>query len=379
MIIKLLALCARDVGSDQMYRRLHARLHDFAGQGSWEILIHQAEHHGLAPLLFKHVQAAGLPLPQKVRRVLQSLALRHRQASRIRNEAVAALLRLCLREGIGVIAAKGIALANSVYSDPGLRPMRDVDLLAGESDLPRLKAILTELGYSQEARGDIPANFYHLVPMVRIIEGMPISVEVHRNLLPYHPEYPSWPLARSRDASLPLTIGGVSARTLCLEDMLLHVYLHGFRAPLTYEPYRLIHLADIVTLVEQHLTRIDWDRVKEDFPTVRQVLSSFHCLTPWSNAAVQRLGLDITSMPDRPGEPYRGWPWRRLQATQLRDLPELLRDTLIPSSWWMQVYYGCLPDQGVLRARWFDHPFMLYRWLKAYCLHFLRTGSNRGE
>ena len=379
MIQKLLALCARDVGSDHMYRCLHARLHDFADQGSWEILIDQAEGHGLAPLFFKHVQAAGFPLPQKVRRVLQSLALRHRQASRIRNEELAALLRLCRAEGIEVIAAKGIALANLIYSDPGLRPMRDVDLLAGESDLPKMKAILTELGYSPEARGDIPADYYHLVPMVRIIEGMPISVEIHRNLLPYHPEYPPWPLARSWNASLPVTIGGVSARTLCLEDMLRHVYLHGFRAPLTYEPYRLIHLADIVTMVEQCLTRIDWDKVKEDFPAVRQVLSSFHCLTPWSNAAVQRLGLDITSMPDRPAEPYRGWPRRRLQATNLRDVPELLRDTLIPSQWWMQVYYGCLPDQGLLRARWLDHPLMLYRWLKAYSLQLLRDDRKSVE
>lgn len=379
MILKLLALCARDVGSDRMYRRLHARLHDFADQDSWEILIDQAEHHGLAPLLFKHVQAAGFPLPQKIRRVLQTLALRHRQASRIRNEAVAALLRQCLGEGIEVIAAKGIALANSIYSDPGLRPMRDVDLLAGESDLPKMMAILTELGYSPEARGDIPADYYHLVPMVRIIEGMPICVEVHRNLLPYHPEYPPWPLARSRDASLPVTIGSVSARTLCLEDMLLHVYLHGFRAPLTYEPYRLIHLADIMTLVEQHLTQIDWDRVKEDFPSVRQVLSSFHCLTPWSDGAVQRLGLDITLMPDRPGEPYRGWPWRRLQAAKVHELPGLLTDTLMPSPWWMQVYYGCLPDQGLLRAGWLDHPIMLYRWLKAYSLQFLRDGRKSLE
>ncbi|OGR19883.1 MAG: hypothetical protein A2X81_04085 [Desulfobacterales bacterium GWB2_56_26] len=379
MTLKLLALCARDVGSDHMYRLLHVRLHDFAGRNSWEILIDQAEHHGLAPLLFKHAQAAGFPLPQKIRRVLQSLALRHRQASRIRNEAVAALLRLCLAEGIEVIAAKGIALANSIYSDPSLRPMRDVDLLAGESDLPKMTAILTELGYVREARGDIPEDYYHLVPMVRTIEGMPISVEVHRNLLPYHPEYPPWPFARSRDASLPVTIGGVSARTLCLEDLLLHVYLHGFRAPLTYEPYRLIHLADIVTLVEQHLIQIDWNRVRDDFPTVRQVLSSFHCLTPWSDDVVQRLGIDITLMPHQPGEQYRGWPRRRLHATKLHELPGLLRDTLMPSPWWMQVYYGCLPDQGLLRARWLDHPLMLYRWFKAYALQSLREGSKSVE
>lgn len=377
MIGTLLALCARDVGSDRMYARLHSILHDFADRGnSWEMLIQEAEHHGLSPLLFKHVQTLGYPLPQKVHRVLQSLALRSSQANRIRNEAVAALLRICLEERIDVIVAKGIALANFIYSDPGLRPMRDVDLLVGEADLPKMKTILAKLGYSPDIRHseNIPENYYHLIPMVRNIEGMDVTVEVHRNLLPYHPQYPRWPLEKSLQSSLVLTIGGHPARTLCLEDMLWHVYLHGLRPPLTYEPLRLIHVADICSLVEQRLDQIDWGQVKEDLPAVREILSSLHCLTPWTEQVIQKLGLDIAAAPDKPGEPYRGWPFRRLQATEFRELPGLIKDTLMPSQWWMQVHYGCLPGHGLLKARWLAHPLMVYRWMKAYWLQFLAKG-----
>lgn len=377
MIDTLLALCARDVGSDRMHARLHAALDDFAHQGgSWETLIHQAEHHGLAPLFFKHVQALGYPLPRNVRRVLQSLALRGRQANRIRNEAVAALLHICREERIEVIVAKGIALANLVYSDPGLRPMRDVDLLVGETDLAKMKTVLAELGYSPDAEHgkDIPEDFYHLIPMVRNIEGMDVTVEVHRNLLPYHPQYPRWPLEKSLQSSLALTIGGHPARTLCLEDMLWHVYLHGLRPPLTYEPLRLIHVADICSLVEQRLEQIDWGKVKKNLPAVREILSSLHCLTPWTERVVQKLELDITAVPDKPGEPYRGWPFRRLQATEYREMVGLIKDTLMPSQWWTQVYYGCLPGHGLRKARWFAHPLIVYRWMKAYWLQFVGKG-----
>ncbi len=376
MIVELLAICARDVGTEQMYRLLHSQLHKFAGQNpSWEELIARAEHHGLAPLFLKHVQALGYPLPRKVRLVLQSLALRSGQAARIRNEAVAGILRLCQAENIEVITAKGIALASFLYSQPGLRPMRDVDLLVGEADLPKMQAILGELGYTPEVREDIPEDYYHLVPMARKVEGMVITIEVHRNLLPYHREYPAWPLERSLGASLPVAIGGVRARTLCLEDMLRHLYLHGLRAPLTYEPYRLIHLADIMTLVEQRYEQIDWDRVREDFPAVQRVLSAFHCLTPWTDSVVQHLNLNLATAPDQPGMGYHGWPRRRPQAGNFMELPGLIRDTFIPSQWWMQIYYGCLPGQGLMRARWVDHPLMLYRWLKAFRLQAEKAGK----
>lgn len=375
MMLRILALCARDTGTEEVYRSLDARVVDFQERGeSWDDLIRLAEHHGMAPLLHKHLQHLGHSLPQQARRVLQSLALRSAQAARIRNGAVAAIIRRCRENGIGVVTVKGIALANSLYSEPGLRPMRDVDLLAGEDDLPRLQDILGGLGYLPEIRQDIPSDFYHLVPMAMAVEGMTVTVEVHRRLLPGHPEYPHWPLAGLRERSLPFFLDGVPARTLGLEEMLHHVYLHGFRAPLTYEPYRLIHLADLVTLVERCLDRIDWDRVFEIFPTVRPVLSSLHCLTPWSDTVLRRLSLDPATHPDRPGEPYRGWPRRRLQEIDLSDLPQLIRETLLPSQWWMQVYYGCLPDHGLWRSRWLDHPRTLYRWFKAYLLH--RSGTD---
>ncbi len=372
LIRAILALCARDMGNDSMYAALRNQMAQFELQAApWEMLVHRAEEQGVAPLLLKHLRLADWAVPRPTLRLLQSLALRTRQANLLRNDAVAEILRVCHAKNIEVVLAKGIALANLIYSDPGLRPMRDIDLLVGETDLIKMQAVLADLGYVAEDREDIPVDYYHLVPMAKVVEGLPITIEVHRNLLPYHPQYPPWPLERCHDA-LALSIAGVDANTLCLEDMLWHVYLHGFQAPLTYEPFRLVHLADVISLVEQRWQQMNWRAVHNNWSVAREVLSSLHCLTPWSEAVVCNLQLRVAMTPSRPGEPYQGWPQRRLQDTPVRYLPQLIRDTLHPSPWWLQVYYGCLPGAGLAKARWFTHPRMLYRWIKAYGLHFIR-------
>ena len=376
----LLALCARDLGTDQMYAQLRQQLvAATAGQLSWEDLVYEADRHGLAPLLLKHLQYLDWPLPHPASRLLRSLALRARLANRIRNEVMVALLDRCQMNGVGLLLVKGIALANCVYSDPGLRPMRDIDILVREDDLTAMQAILSGLGYHLEESEDIPADYYHLKPMVKMVKGMQVTIEVHRALLPAHPQYPCWPFEAVGQGVLPMAIEGTPAHTLSLEIMLRHVYLHGMQPPLTYEPLRFVHVADLVSLVEQRLDEIDWDGVQQTFPAVRTVLAALHCLTPWSDRVIRRLHLQTNLKPVCPGEPYQGWPRRKFSKTRLRAIPQLLRNTLWPGQWWLQIYYGCSPGSGQVRARLIDHPRSLYRWIKAYWLHFLSSGRLQSK
>ena len=378
MTRNLLALCARDIGSDLMYGQLQEHLRVYAEQNlPWDVLLHEAELHGVAPLLHKHLSHLGMAIPRHARRQLQSLSLRTRQANAIRNEEIASIVRTLQGENIEVVLAKGIALANLVYSDPGLRPMRDIDLLVSNADTARTSALLADLGYLPEKHSDIPDDYYHLVPVAKIVEGMTVTIEVHRNLLPLHAQYPRWPLERSLDSALPFVIQGAAVRTLSLEDMLWHVYLHGFQPPLTYEPFRLMHVADMVSLVVKFLDDIDWPELRRTFPTVVNVLSCFHWLTPWPEPIAGRLGLDTENRPDNIGVPYQGWPLRRLGTVRGREYLRLARETLWPSEWWMRVY-GHLEGIGYLKARWVDHPRTLVRWGKSYWLHYLRGRRSEG-
>ena len=360
-----------------MYSRLHAQVDAFVQQcPAWDELLLDAEEQGMAPLLHKHLAAAGVTVPNQVRLRLHSLYLRSRQANAIRNRAVAEILAAFRERSVDVLLVKGIALANLIYSDPGLRPMRDIDLLVRADDAARAEAILFALGYLHEEHEDIPPDYYHLTPVVKTVEGLSLNIETHRALFPPHPDYPLWPFEQLLARSLPLTIEGVPAHTLCLEDMLQHVYFHGFRSPLTYEPFRFIHVADVVALVEGHCATINWSGLAAVMPQWPAVLAAFHWLTPWTDEVHGRVALDTRATPAHPGEPYQGWPLRRLNTVPLRQYPHLAYATLWPSRWWVQVYYGQARGLSYGRARLFEHPRTLWRWLKTYWRHCMKRATT---
>ena len=371
MMAKLLQLCARDTGHAAMYSQLEqllAGLQKTATDASWNQTLYEAEHQGLAPLLYKHLNHIGLgPVPKQFKRMLQSLFLRNRNAAGIRNQAMQEILIAYAAAGIQVLLVKGIALANFAYSDPGLRPMRDIDLLVSEDKLFQAQDILHDLGWQVQDH-DIPSDYYHLPPLVKTIDGLPVAIELHRNLLPYQARYPRWPFEKSWGTAHAGTIGGRDFHTLCLEETLRSVYLHGFQAPLTYEPFRLIHVADMLTLTEKYLDAMNWENVRAEEPILPAVISRLHFLTPLPETVISRLQLDIRRKPKGVGLPYSGWPRRRLEDTDKKDLMQLAKDTLWPSAWWMQIYHGHLAGFFYWKARFWEHPKMLLRWAIDYYL-----------
>src|SRR5437868_10583029 len=88
-VAALLALCARARSHPaQMQRLAHlARsLHD------WDGLPVQAEAHGLVPLLYTHLRAAGIELPLVVRQPLLGYYMQHAHAARVREQALVDIL-----------------------------------------------------------------------------------------------------------------------------------------------------------------------------------------------------------------------------------------------------------------------------------------------
>jgi len=371
---KILALCARDHGHDAMYAELTNALAAFPPQeDSWELLINSAEQHGVAPLLYKHIREINITIPKAARRILQSLYLRNRRSNKSRNKAVIEIINAYRLEGIKVLLVKGIALCNFAYSEISLRPMRDIDLLVNKKDLKKAEKILQDLGYTTAQKHNIPPDYYHLVPLEKIIDGLPVGIELHHNLLPFHPQYPLWPLEKSYQSARIIEINGVTARTLSLEDTLSYVFLHGFLAPLTYEQYRLMHVADIVCLVEKYLTELNWPYTRRETPTLLNSISRFHYLTPWPEHVATQLDFDIRKQPWGVGYPFSGWPLQKLKAVQKIKLPVLAKNTLWPSQWWLQVYYGHLQGLSYWKARCIDHPRMVWQWAKAYWYAYLNN------
>ncbi len=195
--------------------------------------------------------------------------------------------------------------------------MRDIDLLTRKKDLAKAEKVLLDLGYRPENIHDIPSDYYHLVPLTKKIEGLDVSIEVHHNLLPFHAQYPLWPYEKSSDSAISFFIDSNEAHTLSLEESLWYGYLHSFRAPLTYEEFRLIHVADIVNLVERFIDSIKWEELFKEHPPLRTLISCIHYLTPWQEQVLASLELDVRARLVKPGSPYRGWPKSRLKAVKM--------------------------------------------------------------
>jgi len=312
MVDPLLALCARAVSHPEQLRRLVTQAQIYT---NWSSLPRKAESIALAPLTYTHLQAANIFLPEDSRRALMALTLRHRRANRIRNSILAEILAAFKEEGIEVLVLKGAALASTVYPQPGLRPMRDIDILVRKRDALRAQMMLVDLGFQAIVPQSVDEYTTHHLPVAqREEDGLMVSVEVHFRLLPYTEHALTYEELITNATSF--SVNEIAAKTLNYEDMLWHIYRHSFALPQIDQSIRLIWVADFVSVVEKYVDEIEWDLVKNRYPQIWHILPIFHYLTPWSENVLKTLQIDVTRPPKGVGQ----IPGRHLLAIGVVDL-----------------------------------------------------------
>jgi REP element-mobilizing transposase RayT len=141
----LLAVCARAQTHPAQATLL--RKHAQALQ-QWDGLPDRAEAHGLVPLLYNHLQAAGIAIPPTIKQQLQGYYMQHAHATRVRTQVLSDILTCFQAAGIDVLVLKGAALAHLVYPQPVLRPMRDIDILVRAEEVYRAYALLPSIGFT---------------------------------------------------------------------------------------------------------------------------------------------------------------------------------------------------------------------------------------
>ena len=283
---QLLACCARAECDPVHYYQLAQKGSKFT---EWEGVSAQAEAHGLGPLLYVHLRAAGVPLPPTVKRELQGLYLRHRQANRVRTRALREILTTYNAAGIQALVLKGAALSHLIYPEPGLRPMRDLDLLVHKSEARRAQISLAGLGFNAPLPHNDNLPDKHLTAATLRTEGLLVSVEIHHNL--FSETCPaSMEIDNLTVAPLPFSLepDGFTAYTLGYEDMLWHLCQHMVLAAGVFGPNRLIWVADIVSFAEHFVAEIDWERIKEQYSLVLNTLSLLHFITPLSDTLLNQ-------------------------------------------------------------------------------------------
>jgi hypothetical protein len=329
------------------------------GPVDWTSLVDLTAHEGTAPLLHSHLRRLDLlrRVPPVQRRRLTDIAQRTwaMNAALVAHwaEATAALGQA----GIETLTLKGMALAQTVYPEPGLRSMADIDLLVRPADRIAAMDVLRGLGYrtpgSAADRLAASRSFSELVRDGTLIdlhwhaarylrfEGV---VQIDHDGL--------WRRAR------PLVTPRGRSLALCPEDLLLHLVLH---LTLGSEFARVLWYADIDAVVRHYAAQLDWERLAAEAERWRTraladwalgvVRESFDTPLPpgllerLRRGRVRRAAVDRcigTALPPSLGPRLRDtcvYLAQTLLLDRLVDVLRVLAWSFFPSSTWLRFHY----------------------------------------
>jgi len=231
-----------------------ARLAELAAHvHNWDRVVEEATNLRYDVLLARACEGLDT-VPRKTREALADRLRLGRARNVIYLGAASAALRALHDVGLAPIALKGVALAEPLYGDPGLRQFGDLDVLLPIADVETGERMLRELGYnvspSPHERSWYYRNYYHLPPLYRKGGGM--TIELHWGLArrphPFRLDYDGM-----RERAVTTIIGGEHTLVLSPEDRLIHLAIHlawgnGFTA----------HAIGLVDIAETVRAGVDW-------------------------------------------------------------------------------------------------------------------------
>jgi hypothetical protein len=226
------------------------------GPVDWEGLWALAEHHGLAPLLYRHLAACAADLcPPEVLKQWQAVALAVLAANMRTCAELVALVELFRRESIALAAFKGPVAAAAYYGHVGARTFVDLDLLVPTTQARAAGAVLERAGYAPRfalrpgwdavyRRGYCERVYCRAAPAA--------TVDLHWGLLP--PGYSfTPPVAEVWWRLEAVRLAGVEVPTLGAEDTLLFFCLHAAK----HDWASLHWLCDVAELLRSR-PNLDW-------------------------------------------------------------------------------------------------------------------------
>jgi hypothetical protein len=257
---QVLLQCARIRSREKDDRREKLRLDEGL---NWEKVVGQAEANGIASLLYRRLEEDGevAPVPPGVMEVLK----RKYHATGFRNLALhqdlAEILRAINEKGIPVIVLKGALLADSVYSNVGLRAMSDLDLLIPPESVKVALDVLKKLGYSHAPDEKDRTHEYIIQHDVKLClvrqKPRPVFLDLHWDLTSFPPlnRYVSLDVQEFWGRAERVHVGGEKALRLSPEDLVLHLCLH---LAANHAFTSLIFYHDIGLVIDQS-SSFDWD------------------------------------------------------------------------------------------------------------------------
>jgi hypothetical protein len=222
----------------------------------WGTVLEAAEAAGIAPLLYAAWRdGAGVPAPVLARLRAAYIATGSRNALRQRDLVL--VLNALAEAGTPSVLLKGAALVDTVYRNPALRPMVDVDLLVPRERVTAALAALARRGYRPNNAEVAPGALLAYENELALFGPTPQStpIELHWSLLdsPYYQDRIDmdwyWRTAR------PHEVAGIATHVLCPEAQLLHLAAHW---TLHHPGDALLWQHDIAAVIVHEGSQLDW-------------------------------------------------------------------------------------------------------------------------
>lgn len=246
---QLLLVCART----RLDSALNAQLGALVGAGpDWKTVLESARHHGVTPLVHRHLSRLGSPLvPAPVLADLGSYARKNAVHNLALAHALLRILAALKEEGVEAVPYKGPTLAGGAYGDVSLRSFKDLDIIVQPQDFDLAAATLQGLGYALGGRN--PDDHFH-ESFVHSETG--ILVELHQDVIQRCYSPIALELSALWEGLTPSTLLGQPVATFRPEDMLLLLCLHGSN----HAWQGLTWVSDVSEYLSAH-PELDWERV----------------------------------------------------------------------------------------------------------------------
>lgn len=337
----------------------------------WEALYKIAKREALLPLLCDIVRDRGLvpvELEDRWRAYYASSLRRNWRLLAELEEAIAALTAA----KITPILLKGAALIQTVYADPALRPMTDLDLLVHREQVADALHVLAAKGYRPvrpEARVGLTIEVENEV-MIQKPDASSVPLELHWSLFdsPHHQRRLAeewwWQSALPVRGALP------GAHILGPEAQVLHLCAH---LALHHRGRGLLWLHDIAEILYYYQDRLNWELLLTK-ATEYDLLLPLQQTLPrvaenWSApipAGIRLRLQELTPSPEEVGT------FKRLTADERPAVRRFWDDLMAMRGWRQRLRYGLsnlFPSPIYMRQRYrLRHSALLplayvWRWL----------------
>lgn len=193
----------------------------------WQEFLHTAMRHSVSALLYHRLKTGGhlSLLPEPVQKALFDCYM----GNAARNMKIFFCLKKILKafhaEGIPAIALKGAHLAHTVYPNPSVREMSDIDLMVPPDKLKKGDRALQDLGYIPDSPSDIGFELTHFAHLPQYNQPGRPAIELHWTII--RPKSPCrFDASQWWEDTDHFQIGDADVRGLTPEWLLVHICTH---------------------------------------------------------------------------------------------------------------------------------------------------------